>query len=291
MKLLEEKLSIWWVRVIAYMLIAVVLYVILNSLVVDSNYFALTLCMIALLPNVIIEALRTTNKFYLFGIMVNSLTLKEILMGIVLALMNIIFVLLLAFAMNGNQLNYNFFFDNSVLFLLIDFLLLASFEEFLFRGEIFQSFYEKFGKIISVVIFSLLFSIVHFDHLLFNWIFFINLFLGGVVLSLMYLQTRSLWLPISFHFCWNIMQQLFLGSNVSGNYSSIYFVDIRISELNSIFYGGELGIEGGLVTSLIMIINIIIVLKFAKTSPYINSKLFKRYYAESELLYNKSLKK
>jgi len=164
------------------------------------------------------------------------------------------------------------------------FILIASaFEELLFRGVIFQALLEKLGIGITLLISSLIFSSVHLFNNHFNLIAFINTFLAGMVLGLMYIQTKSLYLPISYHFFWNYLQELILNSNISGNSFEFSIFTQDFSSLPILFFGGSYGIEGGLVATLLLIITGIIVLLLAKPSPYITSKLLKRKIFESIL--------
>jgi membrane protease YdiL (CAAX protease family) len=89
----------------------------------------------------------------------------------------------------------------------------AFFEELVHRGYILTRLENLAGKPFAIVFSSLFFSLLHF-----SWwprtafdlpliaIFTFNMFLGGVVLSLSYyLSGRRLWVPISFHFMWNMI--------------------------------------------------------------------------------------
>ena len=73
---------------------------------------------------------------------------------------------------------------------------------------------ELWGKWKAIILSSLVFSLMHF-----SWwtplgvispdlilLFTFNIMLGGVVLSLgYYLSGRRLWVPIAFHFAWNMV--------------------------------------------------------------------------------------
>lgn len=63
---------------------------------------------------------------------------------------------------------------------------------------------------------SVLFTMVHAINPAINLISLINILLGGITLSMMYLSTNNLSLPIGFHFGWNISQSLIFGINLGG---------------------------------------------------------------------------
>jgi len=89
----------------------------------------------------------------------------------------------------------------------------ALFEELAHRGYLLPRLEGIAGKNRAILISSLFFSCIHFSwwltpgvplHLILLFIF--NMFLGGVILSLSYYwSNRKLWVPIGFHFAWNMV--------------------------------------------------------------------------------------
>ena len=89
----------------------------------------------------------------------------------------------------------------------------AVFEELAHRGYILPHIEALAGKTPAIIISSIFFSALHFSwwaepgfplHLIL--IFSFNIFLGGVLLSLSYYWSgRKLWVPIAFHFAWNML--------------------------------------------------------------------------------------
>jgi membrane protease YdiL (CAAX protease family) len=83
-------------------------------------------------------------------------------------------------------------------------LVAAANEEILFRGYPFQRLIEGTNVWISVLSLSALFGLVHYannPHATF--LGGLNTVLAGVWLSLAYVRTGGLWLPIGLHFSWN----------------------------------------------------------------------------------------
>ncbi|MEO7198729.1 MAG: type II CAAX endopeptidase family protein [Dokdonella sp.] len=100
------------------------------------------------------------------------------------------------------------------------FLFVALFEETLFRGFLFQRFVEGAGAWPAMLGLGLVFAIAHWGNPDMTgatkvWAT-IDTGLGGIVLGLGYLRTRSLAFPIGFHFAWNWTQGALLGFDVSG---------------------------------------------------------------------------
>jgi len=89
----------------------------------------------------------------------------------------------------------------------------AVFEELAHRGYILPHVEAITGKAPAIIISSIFFSSLHFSwwaapgfplHLILIYSF--NMFLGGIVLSLSYYWSgRKLWVPIAFHFAWNML--------------------------------------------------------------------------------------
>lgn len=89
-------------------------------------------------------------------------------------------------------------------------------EEVAFRGYPFQRLIEGVGPVLAVAIMSALFAAVHLYNPGASIWGFINTIGVGILLSLAYLRTRSLWLPWGIHFGWNATLGLLLGLPVSG---------------------------------------------------------------------------
>ena len=76
-------------------------------------------------------------------------------------------------------------------------------EELMFRGYPFQRLVEAIGAGGAIVVFSVLFGVVHLMNPGANPWGLLNTVVIGVVLSVAYLRTRALWLPWGIHFAWN----------------------------------------------------------------------------------------
>ena len=77
-----------------------------------------------------------------------------------------------------------------------------------------------FGKPVAILLSSVFFSFLHFSWWTYPGvtvqlilIFSFNMFLGGVVLALSYYWSgRHLWVPIAFHFAWNMLAYILFPS-------------------------------------------------------------------------------
>lgn len=89
-------------------------------------------------------------------------------------------------------------------------------EELMFRGYPFQRLVEAIGAGGAILVFSVLFGLVHLMNPGANPWGLLNTVLIGVALSVAYLRTRALWLSWGLHFAWNATLGLVFGLPVSG---------------------------------------------------------------------------
>lgn len=129
--------------------------------------------------------------------------------------------------------------------------MIAMSEELIFRGYVLRNLMKSFNKWIALVISAVLFSIVHYSNLGIPVIGVINTFVGGLVLGIAFIVTRSLWLPICFHLSWNFVQGPILGFRVSGlSFESILSIE---STGPAIITGGEYGFEGSIICTILLL--------------------------------------
>ena len=136
------------------------------------------------------------------------------------------------------------------LFLLL--LLSATNEELVFRGYPFQRLVDSLGPAGAVAVSSVCFGLMHLGNPDHTWFSTINTMLVGIPLSLAYLRTRALWLPVGIHFAWNYIQGFILGLPVSG-------IQFPATLLNAQVHGGKwltgsvYGPEGGIFCTLVVL--------------------------------------
>jgi len=126
--------------------------------------------------------------------------------------------------------------------------LVAAGEEIMMRGYVLQELMGKFSTTASVIVSSIIFTALHAGALMHSDMALIgalNIFAASLLLSLAYLATRSLWLPIGIHFGWNFAQGPLLGISVSGFEFSGAWHPIALSG-PELMTGGQFGFEGSL---------------------------------------------
>ncbi len=140
----------------------------------------------------------------------------------------------------------------SILFVLIVLLFGGIGEEMLFRGYGFQVLMDALGPFATILPVSVLFGLAHARNLHVNALGLVNTGAWGVVLGYAFWRSGDLWLPIGLHVGWNWMLPLF-GANLSGFTMNVtgYTMLWRTAPLWS---GGEYGPEGGLITSMALVL-------------------------------------
>jgi len=123
----------------------------------------------------------------------------------------------------------------------------AFYEELAYRGYILQNLNADWAVIVAVVASSLLFGLFHGLNPNVTWLALVNIFLAGVVLAACYLVTRSLWLPMAFHFSWNVAQGAIFSYPVSGLPAEGLL--LTSTGGNPLLTGGAFGPEGGLLST------------------------------------------
>ncbi len=127
----------------------------------------------------------------------------------------------------------------------------AANEELMFRGYPLQVLMRGIGAWPAMVITSLIFGGVHASNPNASPLGTVNTFLAGLMLSLAYVKTRSLWLPYGIHIGWNLGLGFIMGFPLSGiDIASVWSSSATGPEL---ILGGSYGPEGGLLATFIFI--------------------------------------
>jgi len=137
------------------------------------------------------------------------------------------------------------------------FSLAAALEEVLFRGYAFQALVEGIGVWPAVILASALFSLAHGDNPNLDggerFTALGNIFLAGILLSLAYLRTRSLWFATALHTAWNWIMASVLGFPVSGLVLADTPLYDAVETGEDWWTGGEFGPEAGLAATIVLL--------------------------------------
>lgn len=285
---MQKLLAQWWFR-LSLAIIASIFFIFLQSFFSFGFIFTAFFIAVSLtIFSILVQALRAGSSFNAFGLQFDRFAFNDFIKGFLLVLaMNLIFILvglLLGYGFSLHE-NFNSLDYKTLLFYSFYIFLMAYIEEILFRGLVFQTIRERFGDIIAIIILSVFFSIAHSSNPNISNMGLINIILAGILLSVLYITTESLWLPISVHFFWNLNQQVLLGSNISGvNFDIQIFNLSAIGSKTSWLFGGDFGIEEGILTMFLLTILTFVSFKINKQNPFIMATKFRIKYEESRIL-------
>ena len=133
--------------------------------------------------------------------------------------------------------------------------IVAFYEEIVFRGYILNNLLESANKWLALFISAIVFALAHLANPDFSVVGAVNIFLAGLLLGLNYIYTKNCWFGIALHFTWNFLQGPLLGYEVSGiQLQSLLQHHVQGNELIT---GGKFGFEGSLVASLVCVMAIV----------------------------------
>ena len=145
-------------------------------------------------------------------------------------------------------------------------------EELMFRGYPFQRLVDVAGPIAAVVLMSALFGLAHLGNPHSTFWAVTNTILVGILLSVAYLRTRSLWLPWGIHFGWNIALGLGFGLPVSG--LTEFAVAVHGRSTGPVWLtGGAYGLEGGALGTTAILIGFVPLFWFTRRVATIQAPL------------------
>ena len=134
-------------------------------------------------------------------------------------------------------------------------------EELMFRGYMIPAFNKRYKVAVGVAVSSILFSAFHSLNPGFTPLASINLVLIAVLFALIYLLTGDIWMTSAMHTAWNLTQGNIYGLQVSGNLASnTVFKIIYDANADPSITGGAFGPEGGLATTIVTSVCMVIVI-------------------------------
>ncbi|WP_033376505.1 CPBP family intramembrane glutamic endopeptidase [Actinopolyspora halophila] len=136
---------------------------------------------------------------------------------------------------------------------LLGFAVQASSEEILVRGYLVQITWRKWGLGAAVCAQAVVFTLLHGLNTGFGLLPLVNLLLISLVLVFWALAEGGLWGVCAFHAVWNWCQGNVYGIEVSGmTLTTTLFQTEPASTGSRLLTGGDFGLEGGLITTLVL---------------------------------------
>lgn len=125
-------------------------------------------------------------------------------------------------------------------------------EEFLLRGILMNQMAAKSKIQVGIIANSLIFSVFHLGNAGFNLMASINIFLIGLIFSLIFYIKDSIYMAAATHSFWNMAMANIYGIAVSGNSPTEVTLFNTSLKGNYLLTGGGFGLEASLITSLVL---------------------------------------
>ena len=132
----------------------------------------------------------------------------------------------------------------------------SSAEELLCRGFLYQRLMRSYGKpMVAIVVNSLFFALMHLMNDGVTFLSLLNIFVVGVLFSLMVYYMDSIWCAMAVHTAWNFTQNILFGLPNSGIVVpySVFRLEAA-SARDSFAYNVGFGIEGTLFADVVLIL-------------------------------------
>lgn len=196
-----------------------------------------------------------------------NIGLKWFLKGSLLGLITASGMLILTIILDGGKIIIQDFdtasYLTAVLPLLMILLIASLSEEWFFRGYPLTILSNITGRFWAVVVFAILFSVAHLSSTGMNWIVFVNIIIGGLIVGALRFTKGGIPTAWGFHFVWN-GTIVIVGATLTGE--QLFIPGISFIPKGSLLVsGGELGPEGGIgATIATLLVLLVIGLYFLK---------------------------
>ncbi|MQA89428.1 MAG: CPBP family intramembrane metalloprotease [Gemmatimonas sp.] len=161
----------------------------------------------------------------------------------------------------GSPPGYVFF----LLWTFVFFAIAAAWEEAVFRGYPFQALVEWVGPWPATIVASLLFAYLHAQNPNVTSLALANIFLAGVLLSIAYLKTRSLWFATAVHLGWNWSMATLFDFPVSGLiFDTPLYTGVPTGE--DWWTGGAFGPEAGVAGTFVLVVGTVCLVRSRRLS-------------------------
>ncbi len=244
------------------------IFLILTSFIImliipNSNFYIKNVSIYLFLFILLISVLRPSKYLKIKKIRKN---LYNYFLGILIGTLLSMCIIIILLLMNKIELVKNKFSITVIIFIGIFWVIQSFFEEYLIRGILYEYIGNLLGYDLTIIITSLFFAIFHINNSNISLLSLINIFLFGILCGILLKIYKNIFLVSGLHFIWNFLQGNFWGIKVSGITANDSFFTTILIPNQELYHGGNFGIEGGIITFLIIIFFIIflIILSFNK---------------------------
>lgn len=191
-------------------------------------------------------------------------SVKKYLLGYVLGLVMLAVTSLLNFLCGGLKFTLSSGFDKMLplmLLIFVGYMVQGMSEEVLVRGYLQMTLSIHKKQWFAVLVSAFVFAALHLANPGLTFLAFFNIFLFGAVMSLLLLETKSIWLVGALHSAWNFAQGHLFGISVSGTGTAgLSVLESVTLDGKQFINGGSFGVEGGICTTVVLLIAIVAIL-------------------------------
>lgn len=142
------------------------------------------------------------------------------------------------------------------------FLIQGMSEEVLCRSYFLVSLARKDGKVwLGIIVSSIAFGALHLGNAGIAPLALVNLVLFGIFAGVYFVKRGNIWGIAAIHSIWNFAQGNIFGILVSGNDFGVTVFEATINEEMTLINGGDFGLEGGILTTIVLAVATLITLQ------------------------------
>jgi membrane protease YdiL (CAAX protease family) len=155
----------------------------------------------------------------------------------------------------------------AVLIALIGWVVQGSTEEIAFRGWLLPVMGAKRSLQISVAVSSIVFAALHMFNPGVTVLGVVNLALFGLFAAVYALHEGGIWGICALHAVWNWTGRNIFGTTISGSEASFGLLSLAPTDASTLLTGGTFGIEGSVITTIMLVIGIAAVWFLERRKP------------------------
>ena len=199
----------------------------------------------------------------------NGNNLKGILAGILLGFGTNSFCVLMSWLSGNIKFSYYGFEPVILLMFIAAIFIQSGAEELMDRYYLYEKLRRRYASpLVAILVNSLVFMLLHIPNPGFTAKAGSQIFLIGVIFSLLVYYYDSLWAAIWFHTTWNFTQNIIFGLPNSGIVSEYSIFKLEaVTAQSGLFYDVKFGVEGSIGSSLVLLVILIAIILMNRNKP------------------------
>ncbi len=159
-----------------------------------------------------------------------------------------------------------------IVLMLVGWTIQAGTEELVARGWLMPHLSKRYNVWIGIVGNALLFLLMRGMNPAVGFLPFVNIGLFGVIMSIIALWQGEIWTVAGIHAAWNFVQSSILGMHVTGTSTAQHSLVQLVPQNVGIISGGAFGLEGSVITTVVLAGILMFVLRKWTTELYVTQR-------------------